>query len=303
MAVFVVVGAGPVGRETARLLAAGGDEVRLISRRGVAADAGNISGVALDAVDGEALARISASAEAIFMCAMAAYTRWPADFPPIMDGVALAAEKTGARLVVLGNIYAYGEGAALTLTPAASLAPTSVKGLVRARMWERALASKVPAVEVRASDYLGEGAGSLFTLAALPRLLAGEPVSWPGNLDMPHAWTFTKDVARTLVAAARYQGDWARAFLVPSQYATVRDLGARFADLAGAPPPDLRALSRDELRVLAEGDELMREIEDVSYLFNQPWTLEASDTEKLLGISASSLDAMISDTLQTRPST
>jgi len=155
MAMFVVVGAGPVGRETARLLAAGGDEVRLISRRGATPDADNIPGVALDAVDGEALARISAGAEAIFMCAMAAYTRWPSDFPPIMEGVALAA--------------------ASPLTPAAPLAPTSIKGRVRARMWERALAAKVPVLEVRASDYLGEGAGSLFTLAALPRILAGEP--------------------------------------------------------------------------------------------------------------------------------
>ena len=153
MSVFVVVGAGPVGRETARLLANDGHEVRLISRSG-ATPGGSVVGAALDARDGQGLARIGVGAEAVFMCAMPLYTRWPADFPPIMEGVATATEILRARLIVLGNVYGYGSEAQSPLTSAAPLAPTSIKGGVRAAMWERALASGVPALEIRASDYL-----------------------------------------------------------------------------------------------------------------------------------------------------
>jgi nucleoside-diphosphate-sugar epimerase len=238
MSLFVVVGAGPVGRETARLLAVEGHEVRLVSRGGATPDRASISGVALDARDGQGLARLGAGAQAIFMCAMAPYTRWPTDFPPIMDGVVAAAESVGARLVVLGNIYGYGKEARPPLTSASPLAPTSVKGRVRVTMWEQALGSAVPAVEVRASDYLGDGAGSLFTLMTLPPLLVGKPAVIPGDLDALHAWSFTKDVARTLVAASRYSGDWGRAFHVPSQHASVRDLASRFTELGGTPLPD-----------------------------------------------------------------
>ncbi|CDX18187.1 NAD-dependent epimerase/dehydratase [Mesorhizobium sp. ORS 3324] len=297
MSVFVVVGAGPVGRETARLLAADGHEVRLVSRSG-AAPGGAVVGIALDARDADGLARAGTGAEAIFMCAMPLYTRWPADFPPIMDGVAGAAEKLRARLIVLGNVYGYGSGAKSPLTSTASLAPTSVKGRVRAAMWERALAAKVPALEVRASDYLGEGAGSLFMLMTLPPLLAGKPAMVSGDLDALHAWTFTKDVARTLVAAARYPGEWGRAFLVPSQHSSVRNLAARFAHLAGAPVPDLQAFGDEELEALGREDELMRELPEMAYLYRQPCILDASDTEHLLGVSAGSLDAMIADTLR-----
>src|SRR4030088_1140382 len=109
MACFVVVGAGPVGRETARLLALEGHEVRLVSRAGAKPGDAGINGVALDARDGQGLARVSTGAEAIFMCAMALYTKWPTDFPPIMDGVVAAAESVKARLVVLGNIYGCGK--------------------------------------------------------------------------------------------------------------------------------------------------------------------------------------------------
>ncbi|MDX8508227.1 NAD-dependent epimerase/dehydratase family protein [Mesorhizobium captivum] len=297
MSVFVVVGAGPVGRETARLLAADGHEVRLVSRSG-ATPVGAVVGVALDARDADGLARAAAGAEALFMCAMPLYTRWPADFPPIMDGVAKAAEKLRARLIVLGNIYGYGGRAKSPLTSTAPLAPTSVKGRVRTAMWERALSANVPALEVRASDYLGEGAGSLFTLMTLPSLLAGKPAMVSGDLGALHAWTFTKDVARTLVAASRYPGEWGRAFLVPSQHASVRNLAARFAELAGAPVPDLQVLGKEELEVLGREDELMRELPEMAYLYRQACILDASDTERLLGVSASSLDAMIADTLR-----
>jgi nucleoside-diphosphate-sugar epimerase len=300
MALFVVVGAGPVGRETARLLAAEGHEVRLISRGGAAPDGAGVSGAALDARDGQGLARVGAGAEAIFMCAMALYTRWPTDFPPIMDGVVAAAESVGARLIVLGNIYGYGKDAPSPLTTATPMNPTSVKGRVRTAMWEQALGSAVPAIEVRASDYLGDGAGSLFTLTTLPLLLAGKPAALPGALDALHPWSFTKDVARTLVAASRYSGDWGRAFHAPSQHASVRNLAVRFAALGGAPLPDLRALTDEDVAALARDDAFMREILEMVYLFKQPSILDASDTERLLGVYASSLDTMIEDTLRNR---
>jgi hypothetical protein len=35
----------------------------------------------------------------------------------------------------------------------------------------------------------------------------------------------------------------------------------------------------------------------MSYLFEKPLLLDAGDTEKLLGVAASSLDTMVSDTL------
>lgn len=297
MSVFVVVGAGPVGRETARLLASDGHEVRLVSRSG-AAPGGAIVGVALDARDAGGLARAGAGAEALFMCAMPLYTRWPMDFPPIMDGVAEAAEKLEAHLIVLSNVYGYGSGANSPLTSSAPLAPTSVKGRVRAAMWERARSANVPSLEVRASDYLGEGAGSLFTLMTLPPLLVGKPAMVSGDLDALHAWTFTKDVARTLIAASRYRGEWGRAFLVPSQHASVRDLAVRFAEIAGAPVPDLRALAEQELETLGRDDELMRELPEMAYLYREPCILDASDSERLLGVPASSLDTMIQDTLR-----
>jgi nucleoside-diphosphate-sugar epimerase len=300
MAKHVVVGAGPVGRETARLLAERGDDVRLISRSGTSVARARVETVALDARDSDALARVSDGAEVIFMCAMAPYHKWPEEFPPLMEGVTRAAEKVGSRIVVAGNTYGYGKGAPSQLSPDLPLTPTTVKGRVRTEMWECALESPAPALEVRASDYIGEGAVSLFTLAVVPRVLAGEEAAIPGDPDAIHPWSFTKDVACTLVAVSGYTGAWNRAFHVPSLHATPREFAVRFAELAGAPAPYLRALSESELRALAKKDPMMREVEEMAYLFQEPSVLDASETTRLLGVVASALDDMVRDTL--RPS-
>ena len=70
---YVVVGAGPVGRETARLLAEQGHRVILTSRNAGAIDLPAVRTVSADATDAVELARISKGADVLFMCAMAPY--------------------------------------------------------------------------------------------------------------------------------------------------------------------------------------------------------------------------------------
>ena len=298
MGTYVIVGAGPVGRETARLLGEDGHSVILTSRNAGALDIANVRTISSDATDAAQLAGISKGADAIFMCAMAAYHRWPTDFFPIMDGTVEAAEQVGARLVVLGNIYGYGERAASPLTPDLEPDPTTRKGTARHCMWQRAVRSNVPSLEVRASDYLGEGAVTYFSLLALPSLLKNEPVSFLGNPDAMHAWSFTKDTAKTLVAASRFPGEWGRAFHVPSQSASVRELVQKFAAALKIDVPNLLPLTPAELEGIG-----FHEAIEMSYLFEKPLLVDAGDTERLLGVTASSLDTMVRDTLSQMVST
>jgi nucleoside-diphosphate-sugar epimerase len=159
-------------------------------------------------------------------------------------------------------------------------------------MWERARRSKVPAIEVRASDYLGRGAVSALALLALPPLLSGKEVSFPGDPDATHAWSFTKDVARTLVAASTYAGEWGRAFHVPSQHISLRELVVKIAALRRIGVPRLRPMSAGELDAAG-----LHELIEMTYLLDRPFLVDASDTERLLGVTASGVDTMIEDTL------
>ncbi|RWA73824.1 MULTISPECIES: NAD-dependent epimerase/dehydratase family protein [Mesorhizobium] len=293
MSLYVVVGAGPVGRETARLLGEEGHDVILTSRSVGSHALRNVRAVQADATDASALSCVCRGADAIFMCAMAAYHRWPTDFFPIIDGAVQAAEAVGAKLIVLGNLYGYGENTENPLRSDLPLDPSSKKGTARTIMWQRAARANAPAIEIRSSDYLGHGAISYFSLVALPSVIEGKPVAFIGDLDATHAWTFTKDVARTLVAASRYTGEWGRAFHVPSQHASPRELIRKTAAMLGREVSEARSYSIPEMGALG-----MHELIEMKYLFESPLLVDSSDAETLLGVKASSLEEMIADTLQ-----
>jgi pyruvate/2-oxoglutarate dehydrogenase complex dihydrolipoamide acyltransferase (E2) component len=99
----LVVGAGVIGSRVAGMLDERGDRVRVVSRHG-----SGPAGVAADAADAGAMARLAEGASVIYNCVNPPYHRWPADWPPIAASVLAAAERSGAVLVTLSNLYGYG---------------------------------------------------------------------------------------------------------------------------------------------------------------------------------------------------
>lgn len=257
--------------------------------------------IAADATDAARLAELAAGAATVFNCAMPPYNRWPEEFPPLAAAILAAAERAGADYVMLGNTYGYGpvEG---PLTEDLPMAPTTVKGKVRAQLWEDALAAheqgRVKVAEVRASEYLGAGAASGYTLTVLPAVLAGREVAYPGDLDAPKSWSSIDDVARTLVAASD-SAEWGRAWHVPSVATrSVRALTHRVSELAGVAVPRLSRLPIDELRRLGETNPIIAETVEMAYLSENPQLLDSTDTEARLGVTGGSLDDALRGTIQ-----
>ena len=145
MALHVIVGKGPVGTTTADLLAAHGHRVRVLSRSGgTSTDA--IEHRRVDAADAGALAAAAHGAAALYNAVNPAYHRWATDWPPVAAALLTAAERTGAVLVTMSNLYGYGRPSG-PMTPETPLAATDTKGVVRARMWADARAAHAAAVE------------------------------------------------------------------------------------------------------------------------------------------------------------
>jgi nucleoside-diphosphate-sugar epimerase len=288
MPFHVIVGAGPTGVATARLLADAGDRVRLITRSGGGPEHPGIELVGADATDSERLTELTRGASTLFNCAMPLYYRWPTDFPPINRSLLTAAERTGAGYVLLGNLYGYGP-VDTPITEDLPIAPTTVKGRVRAQMWDEALAAhlagKVRVTEVRASDYVGPGAYSIFTLTVAPQVLAGEPAVVPADLDAPHTWTYTGDVARALVAVSQDDRAWGHAWHAPSNPpVSVRLLAQQFAQIAGAPNPTLVPMSADDLHAAGATDPVIAEFPEMQYMFQNPLSMDSSRTQATFGL-------------------
>ncbi|MFI8454339.1 NAD-dependent epimerase/dehydratase family protein [Kitasatospora sp. NPDC085464] len=299
MSLNVIVGAGATGAAAAQLLADAGERVRLVTRRGGGPLHERIERVAADATDTGRLAELTCGAAVLFNCAMPAYDRWPSEFPPLAASLLAAAERTGSDYVMLGNTYGYGpvDG---PVTEELPMEPSSVKGRVRAHMWHDALAAyeagRVRVTEVRASDYLGAGAYSPFTLMVGAQVLSGAPVAYPGDLDVPHSWTYTGDAARTLIAAARSEESWGRAWHTPStSQAPVRELAASLALAAGAPAPDLTRMTGAELEEIGRTDSVMAEFPEMLYLYDRPNLVDAANTSAVLNLTPTPIHAVLDE--------
>ncbi|MGW9192792.1 NAD-dependent epimerase/dehydratase family protein [Micromonospora chersina] len=300
MALHVIVGAGPVGTATARLLAERGERVRVVTRRGTGPAHPAIERIAADAADAERLTALTEGAAALYNCANPAYHRWPLDWPPLAAALLTAAERTGAVLATVGNLYGYGP-VDTPMTEATPLAATGTKGRVRNRMWADALAAhragRARVTEVRGSDYVGADGTSL-AMMVLPRVLAGQRVFLPVDWDAPHTWTYIPDVARTLVAAATDERAWGRAWHVPSAPAVpMRDLAGRAAALAGAPAPRLIRMPYPVLWVAGLANPFARELRETAYQFDRPYVLDSTAATATLGVEPTPLDRVVKETV------
>ncbi|MFD6880031.1 MULTISPECIES: NAD-dependent epimerase/dehydratase family protein [unclassified Streptomyces] len=303
MPLHVVTGAGAIGTATARLLAEAGENVRVITRGGGGPEHPLVERIAADVTDTERLTALLRDADTLYNAAAPAYQHWRTDFPPLAASLLDAAARSGTDYVMLGNLYGYGPADG-PLTPGQPMRPNSDKGRVRAAIWEEALAAhragRVRAAEVRASDFLGAHVLGLFPLMAVPAVLAGEEAVLPVALDAPHAWSYADDVARTLIAVGAREDGWGRAWHVPStSELSPRDLLAALAETAGAPTPRLRTMTPRELSEAVEADALMAEIPEMAYQYARPLLVDASDTERLLGVRATGLDRVFTELVPT----
>src|SRR5262249_32952193 len=157
--------------------------------------------VAADATDSGRLTELARGAAALYNCANPLYHRWPIDWPPLANALLQAATRSGAVLVAMGNLDGYGP-VDQPMTEQTPLRPSSVKGGVRAKMWEQMLAAhragQVRVTEARASDYVGRDGKSLFTEMIAPAVRAGKAAAVPANVDVPHSLTYTVDAGRFL---------------------------------------------------------------------------------------------------------
>jgi hypothetical protein len=269
--------------------------VRVVTRSGSGPEHPAIERVAADATDTERLTELTKGAAALYNCANPQYHRWLTDWPPLASALLSAAERSGAVLANVSNLYGYGpvDGPITADTP---LAATHPKLRVRADIWRAALArheaGAVRVTEVRGSDYIERN--SLFTEALAKPLLAGKRAWVPGALDVPHTWTAISDVARTAVTVAGDERAWGKAWLVPSNPPlTIRELATRFTRLAGVPEPKLTSIPYPVLWGAGLFSPLLRELRATNYQFVHPFVLDSSLTEDTFGLAPTPIDSAL----------
>jgi nucleoside-diphosphate-sugar epimerase len=300
----VVFGTGQVGSALAAHLTGLGLAVRTVSRDRPRALADGADWRAADAADPEAAADAAKGAAVIYQC--------PELFPPLQRGVLAAAERTGALLVTLENLYGYGPTGGKPMTEDLPLAATGVKGRARAAMTAELLAAantgRVRIAIGRASDFFGPGVtqGSTLGERAFGNALAGKRADFIGNPALLHTYSYVPDIAAglaTLGTDARAAGEvW---HLPGPATGTTRALLDLVAGQVGH-PVGVRALPKLAVRALGLVNPMLRELAETYYQFGEPFVMDTSKYQAAFGAAGTPLADAIAATVawyRTRPST
>ena len=299
----VVFGAGNVGRALAACLAARGLAVRAVSRHRPPGLADGIDWRAADAEDADAASDAAKGAAVVYQCLNAPYARWAELFPPLQRGVLTAAERAGALLVSLENLYGYGPVSGKPMTEDLPLAATTVKGRTRAAMTGELLAAaaagRVRIAIGRASDFFGAGVtgGSTLGERVFGNALAGRRADFIGNPDFLHTYSYVPDIAAglaTLGTDARAIGEvW---HLPGPPTVTTRALLDLVAAEVGHPVA-IRSVPHLAVRALGLINPTMRALAEMAYQFDAPFILDTAKYQATFGPAGTALPDAVATTV------
>lgn len=285
----LIVGAGLIGQELARQLVANGEEVVVATRS--ATPVVGTRAIRLDAKNKAEFAAVAKDATTIFLCTNPPYHTWKTEWPPVFEASIYAAEQNNSDLVVMGNLYPYGIPKA-PMNEQTAENTEEEKGLVRKAGWNKiqsaAVAGKFRAVEVRASDYFGPGAESTAHLGKdfFVPIMKSKAAMVVGDPSKKHSWSYIPDIAKTLVAASQYQGEWNRVWHVPSGEPRSRVEIQNELNALSSSRGKLLVVPQFLLKLMGVFSPLYRQVYASSYQFTNEFVIDSAETQKALNVTA-----------------
>jgi len=202
------------------------------------------------------------------------YRNWAGLQLPMLASSIAAARAAGARLLFPGTVYNYGPDAFPLIDETDAQTPVSRKGAIRVRMEAALKAADVPVLIVRAGDFFGPRPGNNWLSQGI--VPAGRPitaVSYPGPLEVRHAWAYLPDVAETFVRLLDAGlGDVER-FHMQGQAVTGHELVAGLEAAAGRKLA-VRRLPWLAIAAAAPFNETLREMQEMRYLWRREVLLD-----------------------------
>lgn len=296
--IHVVFGAGQVGRALSARLVGLGLATRVVSRGRPTALTDGVQWHAADASDPAAATHAAHGAAVVYQCLNAPYTDWPRSFPALQRGVLTAAERTGALLVTLENLYGYGPTAGRPMTEDLPLAATTAKGRTRAAMTRELLAAadagRVRITIGRASDFFGAGVTeSSLGERVFANAVAGKRADFIGDPDLLHTYSYVPDIAAGLAMLGTDERAVGGVWHLPGpETATTRQILDLLADHVGH-PVGVRSMPKLAVRALGRVNPMMRELAEMLYEFDEPFVLDTGKYESTFGTVATPLAAAI----------
>ena len=304
-ATHVILGTGAIGRAIADELIKRGESVRMVNRSGKMDEApAGVEVKASDLYDQAKVKEVTRGANVVYQAAQPEYTQWVEKFPSLQKSIIDGLTGSDIKLVLVENLYMYGESNGTPLTEDMPHNAHTRKGRTRSELSNAAfaahLAGKLRVTAGRGSDFFG--AWGLPTAAMGERtfypLLHGKAANLVGNIDMPHTHTYIPDFGKALVILGERSEADGQAWHVPNDNprVTQREMVTMIAAEMGV-EPKMSAMGKTMMRIGGLFIPEAKEMVEMMYEFEQPFIVDSSKFENTFGMKATPMCEAIKATV------
>jgi nucleoside-diphosphate-sugar epimerase len=300
---ITIFGLGPCGRATMTRLLAEGREVVVAQRHAPDDLPKGAQFVPCDALDRESVINATRGSDQIVVAIGFPYVGrvWREVWPKTLGNFVAACEATGARMVLIDNLYMYGPQTSplVETMPLTSYGAKPAARSVATRIWtDAAAAGRARVVALRAPDFYGPRVGlSWLGDTAIGAMAKGKAAFFIGSPNIPHDYAYVPDIARaatTLLDAP--DSAFGQAWHVPcAPTRTTREVLKIAADALGV---RLRLLTLPESLLGAAGlfSPFMRELKEMRFIWDRPYRVNTAKFVKAFWSDATPFEAGVRET-------
>jgi nucleoside-diphosphate-sugar epimerase len=300
----VVLGTGAIGRAIAEELVSHGESVRMVNQSGrMDKVPAGVEVLATNLNYPENVRLVAEGAKVVYQSAQPPYHKWPEKFPPLQKSIIDGLTGSGAKLVLIENLYMYGDTDGKPMTEDMPYIAHTRKGRVRGEISKAAFEAhkegRLRVSAARGGNFFGPwGTDSTMGARVFYPLLSGKPAQLIGRIDLPHTHTYLKDFGTALVILGeRDEGD-GQVWHVPNEMPmmTQGELVRLFAEEAGV---ELKTSSMGRMMMRIGGLFIpeAKESVEMMYEFDQPFIVDSSKFEKTFGMKATPMREAIKETV------
>ena len=300
----VVLGTGAIGRAVAEELIRRGESVRMVNRSGKMQEApAGVEVIAADLYEPTNVREVTRGANVVYQSSQPPYDQWTRKFPLLQNSVLDGLRGSNAKLVLIENVYMYGDTQGRPMTEDTPYNAHTRKGRTRGEISRAAFEAhkegRVRVTAARGGNFFGPwGTDSTMGARAFYPLLRGKPAQLIGRTDEPHTHTYVKDFGRALVILGEREEADGQAWHVPNDQPrmTQGELVRMFAEEAGVEP---KISSMGKLMMSIGGLFIpeAKETVEMMYEFDKPFVIASSKFEKMFGMRATPIREAVKETV------
>ena len=300
----VVLGTGAIGRAVMEELIGRGESVRMVNRSGKMDEIPTgVEVVASDLYDQVKVQAVTRAAKVVYQAAQPNYNEWTEKFPLLQKSILDGLAGSDAKLVLVENLYMYGEMNGKPMTEDTPYHAHTRKGRVRGEISRMAFNAhkdgRVRVTSARGGNFFGPwGTDSTMGARAFYPLLRGKPAQLIGRTDLPHSHTYVKDFGKALVILGERSEADGQAWHVPNDmpHLTQGAIVRMFAEEAGV-EPKMNSMGNLMMRIGGLFIPEAKESVEMMYEFDQPFIVDSSKFENTFGMKATPLREAIRETV------